>query len=530
MIKAFIFSHKYKILKDPINLSYHTKEFFQLSKKTQRKVLDKYFNNLNDDFPIDAYFDTKESRYYDNNHEITFFNCYYFDKLIIEHNIMNIRLIDKFNLSEEKIEYLIYYTLDIIKENNLKIDINNIVNYNDLLPDRLSKNLSFMKYLVKENCYNIKYLTYNELYSTKQRELINESIQVARTKEYNITNFLTRNKTLPNILATNIDFILYLIECDIENVKYLNIKLLENQTISSKEKITTTILSSLEKNSIGINYIEENPTLAEFLNRSESYITYILTIDLENIRYIDWHNLNDTIKTKIINYITVILNKKNTSFDIMSYPFREIFFENYNFMKYLIEKDFRWIAVTRVVSKEEEDKLIKQVLEEITKKNYKFKLEDFLEDGKYINHNLIENKKMIHYLFINNVPLVQHINFFHLKSSRTVVENIVDELEKTPPEYEFKNDDYLIDNKYPIPLSNSYRFMRYVIDKNFNNIAFIDTSMIDKRELKRIINYAFKMVYYIRGNNKKLNFDFDGYFQNSKILENPYFQECLKSL
>ena len=46
MIKAFIFIMKYKILKDPINLSYHTKEFFQLSKSTQRKVLDKYFNKL----------------------------------------------------------------------------------------------------------------------------------------------------------------------------------------------------------------------------------------------------------------------------------------------------------------------------------------------------------------------------------------------------------------------------------------------------------------------------------------------------
>ena len=39
MIKALIFIMKYKILKDPINLSYCTKEFFKLSKKTQRKVI-----------------------------------------------------------------------------------------------------------------------------------------------------------------------------------------------------------------------------------------------------------------------------------------------------------------------------------------------------------------------------------------------------------------------------------------------------------------------------------------------------------
>ena len=72
--------------------------------------------------------------------------------------------------------------------------------------------------------------------------------------------------------------------------------------------------------------------------------------------------------------------------------------------------------------------------------------------------------------------------------------------------------------------------MRYVIDKNFNNISFMDISMIDKRELKRIINYAFRMVYFIRGNNKRLNFDFEGYFQNSEITKDEYFQECLKSL
>lgn len=530
MIKAFLFIIKYKILTDPINLSYHTKEFFQLPKKVQRKVLDKYFNNLDDNFQIDAYFDSKESRYYENNQEINFFYCYYFDKLMIEHNITNIKLIDRFNLSEEKIAYLIQYTLEIIKENNLKLDVNNLINYNELLPTRLSKDLSFMKYLVEENCYNIKYLTYNELYPAKQRDLIKEAIQIVSQKEFTLEFFLTRDKTLPNILATNIDFILYLIENDITNVKYLTEKLLANQTISSKEQITTTILTSLEKNSLGINYIEENLTLAEFLNRSEAFLTYILTIDLDNVRYVDWHNITNNTQTKIINYITTILNQRNSSFDIMSYPFRDLFFENYNFMKYLIKKDLRWIAVTKVTSKEENDKLIKQTLEEISKKNYKFKLEDFLEDGKYLNPNLIDNQKMVHYLFGNNVPLIQHINFFQLKSSRNVVENIVDELEKTEPEYEFDNNDYLIANKYPIPLSNSYRFMRYVIDKNFNNIAFIDISMIDKRELKRIINYAFRMVYYIRGNNKNLNFDLEGYFQNSDILEDPYFQECLKSL
>ena len=112
-----------------------------------------------------------------------------------------------------------------------------------------------------------------------------------------------------------------------------------------------------------------------------------------------------------------------------------------------------------------------------------------------------------------------------------VVENICDELEKTNIDYKFKNEDFLIDGKYPIVLSNRFRYMRFVIDKDFNNIAYIDTSMIDKRELKRIINYAFRMVYFIRGKNKKLNFDLhEEYFKNSSIVKEDYFIECLKSL
>lgn len=531
MIKALIFIMKYKILKDPINLSYKTKEFFRLSKKVQRKVLDKYFEKLDEDFLVASYFDTKESRYYDNHQEISFFNCYYFDKLSIEHNITNIKLIDKFKLSDEKIEFLINYTLEIINEDKLKVDADDLINYTGNIPVRLSKNIKFMKYLVSNNCYNIKYLTHNELYPAKQRDIINESIKIASTKEFNINNFLTYDKKLPNILETNLEFILYLIENNIENVKYLNDNFLNNLTISNKDKLINTIIYSLDKNSIGIDYIEEIIELALFLNRDETFIDYILKLDLGNVKYVDWHNLTDKTITKVINDITNILNSnKDNNFNIMDYSFRNIFFNNYNFMEYLIKQDLRWIAIIEVNDKVEIDKLVNLFFEEIKKKKYKFKLTDFLEDGNYLNYRLIENKKMFNYLFNNNVKMAKHINFFNLKSSRVVVENLVDELEKTPPEYEFDNNDYLIDNKYPIILSNSYRFMRYVIDKNFNNLAYIDTSMIDKRELKRIINYAFKMVYYIRGKNKRLNFDIEGYFKNSKIIEDEYFKECLRSL
>lgn len=531
MIRAFIFILKHKILKEPSNLAVLTREFLKLSKNTQRKVLNKYFDELKADFDIENYFDTKESRYYDGNKEITFFNCYYFDKLILEHNINNIKLIDKFNLDEEKINYLINYALEICDEDKLKLDSSNLVNYKDNLPIRLGKNIRFMKYLIELDYTNIKYLVHNELFPFKQRELIGNALKRAENDDYNLNKFLKKDKTLPSILKNNFDFILYLIKNDIENVKYLNSNLLDNLTGSNKEDLIKIIIYSMDNNIESIEYIENNIELAVFLNKVPEFINYIIKLDILNIKYIDWHNLTDDIRDNIINNITDILVNSKKKIDIMSYPFRELFFKNYKFMEYLIKKDLRWIAVNKVNKQEDNDKLIDLFFTMAEKKKYKFKLTDFLADGQYLNNNLIKNKKMLHYLFINKVLLVKHINFFNLENTRMVVENICDELEKTNIDYKFKNEDFLIDNKYPIVLSNSYRFMRFVIDKDFNNIAYIDTSMIDKRELKRIINYAFRMVYFIRGKNKNLNFDLhEEYFKNSSIIKEEYFIECLKSL
>ena len=44
-----------------------------------------------------------------------------------------------------------------------------------------------MKYLIKENYYNIKYLTYNELYPAKQRDLITLSSSEKRLIELSIS-------------------------------------------------------------------------------------------------------------------------------------------------------------------------------------------------------------------------------------------------------------------------------------------------------------------------------------------------------
>ena len=70
------------------------------------------------------------------------------------------------------------------------------------------------------------------------------------------------------------------------------------------------------------------------------------------------------------------------------------------------------------------------VVQEKEQKKYKFRLIDFLEDGEYINHYLIENKKMFNYIFSNDPRIVKYINFFNLEKAKMLVENLVNELEK----------------------------------------------------------------------------------------------------
>ena len=527
-MKVLLFLWKHKILKDPANLSYQTKNFFHLSNKEQRTILDKYFKKFNHTEGLETYFDAKESRYYEEGREITFFHCYYFDKLLIEYRIDTIRLMDNFIIEKEKKDYLIKYALEKIKKDNIEVTARELIHYPDDLPSSLSEDIDFMKYLINQDESNIKYITYNEKCASAQRELIQEGIELAKKKPFNQRKFYKNNGELPKILETNLDFIIYLIQNNIENVSYLTDKILERTTITNKKIIIETIIESLKEKPNYMKEIQSNHILANLLNSEEDFIMYMLDQSIDNIHYIDWQHLSDTRRNILVDNITNKIVKENIQFDIMKYPSRNIFFQNYNFMKYLIKKDFRWIAITKINNKDQNNKLIDLFFQILETKKYHFRLEDFLGDGEYINNRLIENTKMMHYFFENKVPVIKYINFFDLTSSKEVVENILKEIEKK--DYEFNNNDFLVNGKYPIPLSNSYRFMRYVIDKNFNHLAYIDISMIDKNELKRIINYAFRMVYYIRGNNKNLNFDIEGYFKNAPILEDEYFKECQESL
>ena len=144
MIEVFLFIFKYKIKKNSENLSLHCKEFFTLSLKKQEKIIDIYFDSLENNDDIGYYFDNEKARYYQNNREITFFSSYYFCKKLIEYNINNIVYFDKFSLSDNDINKLVSYTLELVNVKNIKLDINKILTYPNNLPKVLSMSVEFM--------------------------------------------------------------------------------------------------------------------------------------------------------------------------------------------------------------------------------------------------------------------------------------------------------------------------------------------------------------------------------------------------
>ena len=83
MFRVFLFIFRYKIKKSKENLGLHCKEFFSLPEKCQNKVLDIYFDKVEENIDIGSYFDNKNARYYVDGHEVSFFNSLYFCQKII---------------------------------------------------------------------------------------------------------------------------------------------------------------------------------------------------------------------------------------------------------------------------------------------------------------------------------------------------------------------------------------------------------------------------------------------------------------
>ena len=120
--------------------------------------------------------------------------------------------------------------------------------------------------------------------------------------------------------------------------------------------------------------------------------------------------------------------------------------------------------------------------------------------------------------YIKNIDFNYHYNF-------DIIDLILEEIKIY--NYKFNNEDYLRDGKYPIILSNNHSFMKYVIDKDFNNIFYVDSFNMDKNEINGIINYTFKKVYFLKEKDKNITFNCDK-FKDSNMMSNSYFIECLK--
>jgi hypothetical protein len=523
MLETFLFLFRYKIKKNEVNLPLHCSEFFKLSTEHQKRVIDIYFEKFGN-ISIDYYFNSDKARYYFENKEVSFFDSYYFCNKITLMDINNLVFIDKFGISEKEGLELID---KVLKKNiNVKLDINKILVYPDNLPKRLATNVEFMKYIVSNNIYDVKYMIYNEEIPQAQRELIKDVISKARTKKFRLSKFLVKDKVLPKILLENIDFLVYIIENDINNVKYLDSKIINNFTDSNWHSITKAIIKYMDNNNCSIGVIEDNFYLVRYLNRDYEFVNYMINKDVNNIKYVDWHNITSKEIKLIIDNLALKLVREDIDFDCYEYSFNNILRENYMFMAYLIDRDKHNINKILVNDKDDIRKLVDIYLNKYRK--CKFDIYNYLDDNGYVCNNLVEDKYMLSYLIRNDNNVFRYMDFVTISNSRDIVETILKEIHRKS--FVFNNDSFLVNGKYPIILSNNYRFMRFVIDKNFNNLSFIDISLIDERTLKRIINYAFRMVYYIRGNNRKLNFDLEGYFSNSEIVKNDYFQECLRSL
>ena len=92
--------------------------------------------------------------------------------------------------------------------------------------------------------------------------------------------------------------------------------------------------------------------------------------------------------------------------------------------------------------------------------------------------------------------------------------------------FNFDNNYFLRNGKYPRQIANNYELMKYIVDRDYNNLAYIDVDTIDKEKLIDIINYAFTKVYYMKIDKKEVDFDIKNTFKNSKIIKNAYFKEC----
>lgn len=160
------------------------------------------------------------------------------------------------------------------------------------------------------------------------------------------------------------------------------------------------------------------------------------------------------------------------------------------------------------------------------KNNYENSLVKIRKNGNALKSNeTIKDKESLSNLIRQDNSFIKEIDF-----NKNYDFNIVDLiLEETRIyNFNFKNEYFLRNEKYPSILCQNHQFVKYIIDKDFNNICYIDTLNLTKEEIKNIINYTFRKIYFLQEKDNSITFNQLNKFSKNDIINNDYFQECLK--
>lgn len=103
--------------------------------------------------------------------------------------------------------------------------------------------------------------------------------------------------------------------------------------------------------------------------------------------------------------------------------------------------------------------------------------------------------------------------------------NVIIKASENSDDISFKKEYSKLQNMmYPQDVLEYTDFMHYILEKDYNNIAYVDDNLISKEQLENILDYAFTLLY----NKKKKNIkeDFTENVKNSNIAKNEYYKQC----
>lgn len=150
----------------------------------------------------------------------------------------------------------------------------------------------------------------------------------------------------------------------------------------------------------------------------------------------------------------------------------------------------------------------------------------YTEKEKYYMSNINQlNKDSISNLIRKDNSYIKNIDF-NIKYDFDIVDLMINEAKIY--NFKFNNDYFLREGKYPSILCENHQFVKYVIDKDFNNIFYINTRNLDEVEIRQIINYTFRKIYLLQKSDSNITFNKLNKFCNNDIINNSYFKECLK--